>query len=239
VLKQAEKNPLDKGMTDNRFYENIPELPKAERPRELLFEHGPEYLSDIQLIAIMLGSGSRGNNVMKLSRAVLDLYQQHPVELIEPGKFTEIEGLGNAKAAQLSAAIEFSRRRMAPAVKKISSPSDAVPLLYHYAAAKKEHFLSVSLNGAHEVISLRVVSIGTLNRTIVHPREVFAEPLSEHSAGLICAHNHPSGNTEPSREDIELTERLRDAGKLLGINLLDHLIISETGYFSFLEHGLL
>lgn len=226
-------------MNDRGFYENISELPKTERPRELLFEHGPEYLSDVQLIAVMLGSGSRGNDVMKLSQAVLELYRSHPVELIEPDRFTEIEGLGNAKAAQLSAALEFSRRRMAPSAKKISSPSDAVPILYQYASSKKEHFLTVSLNGAHEVISMRVVSIGTLNRTIVHPREVFSDPISDHAAGLICAHNHPSGNTEPSREDIELTERLRDAGKLLGINLLDHLIISETGYFSFLEHGLL
>ncbi|MBI9108580.1 MAG: DNA repair protein RadC [Spirochaetales bacterium] len=226
-------------MTDKTYYENITRLPKAERPRELLFEHGPEYLSDLQLIAIMLGSGSRGNDVMKLSQAVLELYQQHPVELIEPAKFIEIVGLGTAKAAQLSAALEFSRRRITPTVRRISSPSDAVPILCHYASSKREHFLSVSLNGAHEVMALRVVSIGTLNRTIVHPREVYSEPIAEHAAGIICAHNHPSGNTEPSREDIELTERLRDAGKILGINMLDHLIISETGYFSFLEHGLL
>lgn len=224
---------------NNEKYYKISSLPKTERPRELLFEHGPEYLSDQQLIAIMLGSGNRGNDVMKLAQAVLDLYKKNPVELIAPERFCEIDGLGAAKAAQLSAALEFSRRKMNPSSKRINSPVDAVPLLFEYASSKKEHFLRISLNGAHDVISLKVVSIGTLNKTLVHPREVFSEPVSISASGIICAHNHPSGNTEPSREDIELTERLRDAGSILGINLLDHLIISETGYFSFLENGLL
>ncbi|MDC7226714.1 MAG: DNA repair protein RadC [Spirochaetales bacterium] len=226
-------------MKTEKYYSKIGELPKNERPRELLFEHGPEYLSDQQLIAIMLGSGTRGNDVMKLSEAVLEIYQKNPVEIIEPDRFCDIDGLGAAKAAQLSAALEFARRRMMPSTKRISSPADAVPLLFHYASCRKEHFLCISLNGAHEVIAVRVVSIGTLNRTLVHPREVFTDPLADTANGIICAHNHPSGNTEPSREDIELTERLREAGILLGINLLDHLIISETGYYSFLENGLL
>ncbi len=226
-------------MKTEKYYSNISALPKAERPRELLFEHGPEYLSDEQLIAILIGSGTRGNDVMKLSRQVLELYRQNPVELVDPAMFCDIDGMGTAKAAQLAAALEFARRRINPAAKRINSPSDVVPLLFHYAACRKEHFLSISLNGAHEVLAVRVVSIGTLNRTIVHPREVYADLIGDHAGGLICAHNHPSGNTEPSREDIELTERLRSAGDIIGINLLDHVIISETGYFSFLENGLL
>ena len=226
-------------MKSEKFYSNISELPKAERPRELLFEHGPEYLSDQQLIAIMLGSGSRGNDVMKLSEAVLELYQRKPAEIIDPAQFCDIEGMGTAKAAQLSAALEFARRRINPSVKRINTPADAVPLLFHYASCRKEHFLCISLNGAHEVIAVRVVSIGTLNRTLVHPREVFSEPLTDAASGIICAHNHPSGNNDPSHEDIELTGRLKDAGGILGIGLLDHLVISETGYYSFLENGLL
>jgi DNA repair protein RadC len=176
---------------------------------------------------------------MKLSQAVLELYQRYPVDLIAPEKFCEIDGMGSAKAAQLSAAMEFSRRRINPTAKRINSPSDAVPMLFHYASCQKEHFLCISLNGAHEVIALRVVSIGTLNRTIVHPREVYSDPLIDHAAGIICAHNHPSGRNDPSHEDIELTERIREAGTILGINLLDHLIVSQTGYFSFLENGLI
>ncbi len=220
-------------------YPDISSLPKSERPRELLFEHGPEYLSDVQLMAIMLGSGSKGNNVIKLSQSVLELYNENPVDTVMPETLMRVNGLGTAKTAQLSAAIEFARRRIKPLAKRISSPADAAPLLYYYASSKKEHFLCISLNGAHEVIALRVVSMGTLNRTIVHPREVFADPIKEHAAGIICAHNHPSGNTEPSREDIELTERLKKAGDILGIGLLDHLIISETGFYSFSEHGLI
>ncbi|HAK45006.1 MAG TPA: hypothetical protein DCO79_03675, partial [Spirochaeta sp.] len=160
-------------------------------------------------------------------------------EIIDPAQFCDIEGMGTAKAAQLSAALEFARRRINPSVKRINTPADAVPLLFHYASCRKEHFLCISLNGAHEVIAVRVVSIGTLNRTLVHPREVFSEPLTDAASGIICAHNHPSGNNDPSHEDIELTGRLKDAGGILGIGLLDHLVISETGYYSFLENGLL
>ncbi len=154
-------------MNIKKDYSRLSSIPKSERPRELLFEHGPEYLDDQQLIAIMLGSGTRGNDVMKLSEAVLELYQQNPVEMIAPENFCDIEGMGTAKAAQLSAALEFARRRMNPAAKRINAPADAVPLLFSYAACRKEHFLCISLNGAHEVIAVRVVSIGTLNRTLV------------------------------------------------------------------------
>ena len=226
-------------MNEYPNYLNIAELPEADRPRELLFEHGPEYLSDIQLLAIIIGSGNRTGGVMELSRDVLEVYRRNPVETIAPECFKKIRGLGSAKAAQLSAALEFSRRRLASSLRKINTPADAVPLLYQYAGMRKEHFVSISLNGANEVIAVQLVSIGSLNRTIVHPREVFAEPVQIHCNSLIVAHNHPSGNTEPSREDIELTERLRDAGKLLGISLIDHLIIAESGYFSFLENGLI
>ncbi len=226
-------------MKEKKNYTVIGKMPKAERPRELLFEHGPEYLSDQQLIAILLGSGCRGNDVMKLSKAVLEIYRKNPIETIVPELFCEIDGLGEAKAAQLSAAMEFARRRISKSTKRITSPSDAVPMLFQYASSKKEHFLTISLNGAHEVITIRVISVGTLNRTLVHPREVFAESIVDRAAGLICAHNHPSGNNEPSKEDIELTERIREAGEIIGINLLDHLIISENGYYSFLENGLL
>ena len=177
---------LEIGMKNEKYYK-ISSLPKAERPRELLFEHGPEYLSDQQLIAILLGSGNRGNDVMKLSQAVLELYQRNPVDLIAPEKFCEIDGMGSAKAAQLSAAMEFSRRRINPTAKRINSPSDAVPLLFHYASCQKEHFICISLNGAHEVIALRVVSIGTLNRTLVHPAR-FTRTRSSIMPPVLSAH---------------------------------------------------
>ena len=116
---------------------------------------------------------------------------------------------------------------------------DVLPLVTHWADRPQEYFLVLSLNGAHEVIRLRVVSQGILDRTIVHPREVFVHPLSDRAAAVICAHNHPSGNTEPSQEDRDLTRRLREAGELLGIPMLDHVVFTQEGYYSFLEHNAL
>lgn len=226
-------------MTTDKFYSKISLTPKQDRPRELLFEHGPEYLSDQQLIAVILGSGSKGHDVMSLSKKVLDKYQNNPIDYVKPEEFFEIEGMGYAKAALLSASFEFARRRIDKSTTKINSPADAVPLLFNYASSKKEHFLTISLNGAHQVLSIRVVSIGTINRTLVHPREVFSEVIAESAAAIICAHNHPSGNTTPSKDDIELTERIKESGQILGIDVLDHIIISSCNYFSFKENELL
>jgi DNA repair protein RadC len=111
-----------------------------------------------------------------------------------------------------------------------------LPVIRHYADRKREHFLSISLNGAHEVIHSRVVSIGTVNRTFVHPREVFSDPLTDRAAAVIVAHNHPSGNVEPSREDADITHRLTESANILGIDLLDHIVFSMNEYYSFLEH---
>ena len=112
-----------------------------------------------------------------------------------------------------------------------------LPAIRHYADRKQEHFLSVSLNGAHEIIAVRVVSIGLVNRTIVHPREVFADPLTDRAAAVVVAHNHPSGQVQPSMEDRDVTRRLKSAGDTLGMKLLDHVVFSTLGYYSFLEHG--
>lgn len=122
---------------------------------------------------------------------------------------------------------------------KVSCPNDIHEPLKRYESFDKEHFLSVSLNGAHEVIAIRIVSIGIVNRTMVHPREIFRFAIIDNAAAVIVAHNHPSGNLEPSAEDREITRRLKEAGDLLGIHLLDHMIISKKGYYSFLEDGML
>ncbi len=120
---------------------------------------------------------------------------------------------------------------------KVSCPSDIHEQLKRYENFDQEHFLSISLNGAHEVIAIRIVSIGIVNRTIVHPREIFRSAIIDNAAAIIVAHNHPSGNLEPSLEDYEITRRLKEVGDLLGIKLLDHMIISQKGYYSFLEEG--
>lgn len=217
-------------------YFTISDLPEELRPRELLASRGAEYLTDIQLIQILLGSGTRGKGVHLLAEEVLTVIDTVKGDL-QPAVLTVIPGLGKAKAAVICAALEFSRRRLCPSRRKITSPADILPAVSHFADRKQEHFLSVSLNGAHEVIGVHVVSVGLVNRTLVHPREVFAEALVERAAAVIAAHNHPSGNVEPSGEDAEITGRLKSAGEVLGIHLLDHIIFSCRGYYSFLEAG--
>ncbi len=217
-------------------YFTISDLPEELRPRELLVNRGAEYLTDIQLIQILLGSGTKGKGVHLLAEEVLKVIDGVGGEL-QPAVLTVIPGLGTAKASVICAALEFSRRRLCPSRRKIKSPADILPAVTHFADRKQEHFLSVSLNGAHEVIGVHVVSVGLVNRTLVHPREVFAEPLVERAAAVIAAHNHPSGNVEPSGEDREITDRLKRSGDVLGIQLLDHVIFSSRGYYSFLENG--
>ncbi len=211
-------------------------IPFDERPREKLLAHGAGCLSDGELLSVIIGSGIRGNNVSRVAADVLAILDKRSAP-VEVSDLVEIRGMGSIKAAQISAALEFSRRRLCPGPRKINYPSDVVPLISHFADRNQEHFLCISLNGAHEVLNLRVVSVGLLNRTIVHPREVFADPLKDRAAAVVVAHNHPSGNVDPSKEDQQITSRLKEAGETLGIQLLDHVIFSVRGYYSFLEHG--
>ena len=129
-----------------------------------------------------------------------------------------------------------SERKAKEAV-RVRVPEDAYHALKKYWRKKKEHFLVCTLNGAHEIVSIRIVSIGIANRSLVHPREVFVEAIKDSAVAVICAHNHPSGNTTPSAEDRQVTRSLKEAGDILGIRLLDHLVFSHKGYYSFLEHG--
>lgn len=147
-----------------------------------------------------------------------------------------IDGIGPAKATTILAALEFARRRIRPEGLKIGLAPDVLPLIQHMADRKQEHFLCISLNGAYEVIAVRTVSVGLVNKTQVHPREVFADPLTDRATAIIVAHNHPTGNLTPSKDDIAITRQLKAAGETLGIKLLDHIIFSHKGYYSFLEN---
>lgn len=211
---------------------------KEGLPRERLFSHGPGALSDQELLSILLGTGTRGKDVLRLAAEVLELTDtmDHP---LTPESLLAVRGLGYAKVAVLTAALEFSRRILCPGKQRIQRPRDILPFIRHYAERKQECLLTIALNGAHEIISIRVVSVGLVNRTVVHPREVFADPLTERAAALIVAHNHPSGSLDPSREDQEVTTRLRKSGDILGIPMMDHIIFTTDDYFSFLEEGLL
>ena len=214
----------------------VVDLPKSERPREKLRDKGAAALSDLELLAIILGSGTKGHEVITVADQllkVLDRTDSQP----GPEELEQIEGMGPAKATLILAALEFARRRIRPEGLKISFPTDILPIIRHFGDRKQEHFLCISLNGANEVIQTRVVSVGLVNKTQVHPREVFADPITDRASAVIVAHNHPTGGTSPSREDREVTQQLKSAGETLGIRLLDHIIFDQKGYYSFLEKG--
>ena len=206
--------------------------------RERILRDGPRALADRELLAAMLGSGCAGKSVTALAHEVLDVIDKGKSDL-EIGMLKQLSGMGDAKACAIAAAIELGRRFYSVRDKRIAMPKDVFPLIAHFADRKQEHFLCISLNGAHEVIFTRQITSGLVNKTVVHPREIFADPITDRACAIIVAHNHPSSNVEPSKEDIEITKRLRGAGEVLGIPLLDHLVFSSNAYYSFVEHGLI
>ena len=214
----------------------IKNMPECERPREKLFAKGAEVLSDHELMAILLGSGTKGHDVMNVAARILKVLDGNPKQT-SLEELQKIEGVGPAKATLIAAALEFARRRIRPEGLKISFPADVLPLIQNYADRKQEHFFCISINGANEVIKSRVVSVGLVNKTQVHPREVFADPITDRASAVIVAHNHPAGELTPSTEDKEITAQLKAAGEILGIRLLEHIIFNHKGYFSFLENG--
>jgi DNA repair protein RadC len=214
----------------------ISDIPKLDRPREKLMQKGAEVLSDVELLAILLGRGVEGHDVMSIAVRVLKALDNSK-EKPDIEELKKIGGVGIAKATLIAAALEFARRRIRPEGLKISFPADVLALIRHYADRKQEHFICISLNGANEVIASRVVSVGLVNKTQVHPREVFADPITDRASAIIVAHNHPAGTLTPSKEDIEITKQLKSAGETLGIKLLDHIIFNQKNYYSILERG--
>ncbi|MEZ4754353.1 MAG: DNA repair protein RadC [Bdellovibrionota bacterium] len=214
----------------------VQEIPVEDRPRERIATRGAESLSDTELLAVILGSGSKQYGVHKLAANVLKTYSKLNGETSYKD-LKDIPGIGPAKAALLSASLEFARRQIRPAGFKVSDASDIFALVRHVANRKQEHFICISLNGAHEVIATRVVTIGLVNSSQIHPREVFSDPILDRAASIIVAHNHPSGSLNPSQADIEVTKRLKKSGEILGIKVLDHVIFSERGFLSLQEVG--
>ena len=216
---------------------NIKNLPEHERPREKLIERGAVALTDHELLAVLIGKGSRRHDAITLAKKMIPVIDEKGAKL-SVNDLTKFDGIGNAKAALILAAIEFSRRRIRPEGIRIGTPSDLVPHIRHYVDRKQEHFICASVNGANEIINIRVVSIGLVDRSHVHPREVFADPLIDRASAVILAHNHPAGALNPSEQDIETTQQLRQAGEIMGITVLDHIIFNSTEYFSFLENDI-
>ena len=215
---------------------SIDQIPEHDRPREKLLNRGAAALSDQELLAVLLGKGTPGMDVMTLAGKIARVVDEKGLN-VSSEDLSQFAGVGDAKAALILAAIEFARRRIKPEGTKIESPADILPLVRHYADRKQEHFLCATINGANEVLNVRVISIGLVDRSPVHPREVFADAVADRASAIVVAHNHPAGALEPSSSDVEITRQLKLAGEVVGIALLDHIIFGRSGYFSFLEQG--
>ena len=216
----------------------IKDLPEHSRPREKLRERGPSALTDEELVTAILGMGTAGVDVRTIARQVASLIREHK-EGLSLDHLIKVPGMGLAKASQILSSFELARRYLLKDTVKISCAKDILPLLTDIAAKQQEHFICISLNGANEVIEKRIVTIGLLDRSPVHPREVFADVIGDRAAAVIFAHNHPSGELNPSNNDLKIHEQLTEAAKILGIRVLDHIIISKKGYYSFQENGAL
>jgi DNA repair protein RadC len=214
----------------------IERIPKHDRPREKLLSQGAPALTDQELLAILIGKGTPGTGVMALAAKLAKVLDEKGLDL-RPEDLKQFAGIGDAKTTSILAAIELARRRIKPEGTRIETPADLLPHVRHYADRRQEHFLCASINGANEIINIRVVSIGLVDRTPVHPREVFGDALADRSSGVIVAHNHPSGSLEPSAWDLEVTRQLKAAGEVLAVPLMDHIIFNRTGYLSLLEAG--
>jgi len=214
----------------------IQDLTVNDRPREKLQHKGAQALSDMELLAVLLGSGNRKYDVLALAAKLLHLLDRTgPTPSME--ELLTVNGVGKAKASLIMAGLEFARRRIRPHGFKSAFPPDAYPLIRHIADRSQEHFICISLNGANEVIAIRTVSVGLVNRALVHPREVFADPITDRASAIIVAHNHPSGNLSPSPDDLAVTRQLKEAGLTLGIQMLDHIIFNKEKYYSLMENG--
>ena len=206
--------------------------------RELVLKNGMQFPSDEELVMLLLGSGTKKVHVEQLASRVIsainDCNAENRIDALK-----KIEGIGETKALLIAAALELGRRKSAHLHAVINKPRDIVPYVQHYSMQPKEHFICATINGARELLNIRVISIGTINRTLIHPREIFSDAVAEHASGIICCHNHPYGPCLPSQADCDSTDVLRQAADILGITFLDHIIITQDTYFSFLEHGLL
>lgn len=237
---------MDKGKGETIITEQllIKDFPKEERPRERFIHYGPNSLSNQELLAIILRTGTKRESVLQLSQRLISEFQGLRMLMnASLEELTRIKGVGEAKAIQLLAAIELGKRIANMKNEEryvIRSPEDGANyVMEEMRFLTQEHFVCLFLNTKNEVIHKQTIFIGSLNASIVHPRELFKEAFRRSAASMICLHNHPSGNPMPSREDIEVTKRLAECGKILGVEVLDHIIIGDKRYVSLKEKGYL
>src|SRR3989338_2225981 len=220
----------------------IKDLPKSDRPREKLVAKGAENLKDSELLAILLRTGKAGKNVIEIASQILSKYSKKRLLQMTCDDLSKISGIDSAKATTLLAAFELSKRALEvddTNLPTIVTPKDVMAQLTDLRHNKKEHFIALYLNARNQLVHKETISMGTLNANLVHPREVFEPALKHSAAGIMVAHNHPSGDPKPSEDDLEITKRLVEAGKIMGIEVVDHVIVTKNSYLSFKEERLI
>jgi len=218
----------------------IRDMAIVERPRERLEKLGVEALKDEELLALVIRTGYSGHGAVDIARAALACYSLGQLLGLPLSQLQRLRGLGLSKAASLMAGVELARRAQTEthlSMPKIQTMQDILAQTMDIRDKKKEYLLAFFLNARQQLITREIISIGTLTASLAHPREIFAPAIGKAAAGVILAHNHPSGDPSPSDEDIRLTQRIRQAGHILGIELLDHLIVAERGSYSFKTSG--
>ncbi len=222
----------------------IEDIPSENRPRERFQKFGANILSDAELLAIIIRTGTRekkgvvGESAIDTSNRLIKEYGLDKLSDCSLKEFQKIKGIGPAKAMQIMALFEFNKRHSLSM--KLKIPIESAKDIFDYVSNRlidkdKEHFMVLHLDSKNRIIKDEIISIGTLNASLTHPREIFKSAIKESSNAIILVHNHPSGDPSPSRQDIEITEKLFEAGKLLGINVLDHVIVGKSEYYSFKE----
>ena len=222
----------------------VRDLPRQERPRERLQKFGAEALSAQELLALVIGRGIPKKSVMSIAQELLVRFGNiKTISQATIEELSQIKGIGLAKAAQIKACFELGRREeLEPELKNfdIKDPEAVVKAIRASIKDKaKEHFKLILLNPRNKIIGISTISIGTLNASLVHPREVFKDAIVHSAASVVLAHNHPSGDPEPSEDDLKITKKLVDSGKILGIEVLDHIVIGKNNFCSFKERGLI
>lgn len=217
-------------------------LPKIERPREKLISKGPQNLKDEELLAILLGTGTEGKNVIEVAKQILRKYSKKRLLKLTYNDLFKVKGVGPAKACTILASQELVERAMKvqdESLPIIRSTKDVIAQAVYMRDKTREHLMALFLNARNEMVYKKPMFIGTLNANLVHPREIFQEALKQNAASVILVHNHPSGDSDPSQDDLEITKRILEAGKIMGIDVLDHVIITKNKVFSFKERKLI
>ncbi len=205
---------------------------KDLRPREKLQAKGAQSLSDYELLMAIIGSGNKQADVSKIARDTLKLMRRHGAD-VNYDQLSAVTGMGVAKITEILAALELSKRYLLKSDQPvIDSPEKAVEQLADIRDKKQEYFVCLTLDGANRLIAKRIITIGTLTASLVHPREVFADAITDRAASIIVAHNHPSGTLSPSQADIDVTHRLKETGELIDIKLIDHVLVTKVAYQS-------